>query len=96
MKSSKKTSIRSEDIVYIIGCLLAIAIAITKIFVKEDFEQPVYQEINKPALDKRAIDRIKLQYVINKYETNHTCCDGYTEPSHTCAFSYNSNFTSES
>lgn len=93
MKSRRKSSIKPEDIVYIIGCLLAIAIIITKIFVREDFEQPVYQEINNPALDKRVLDRIKLQSVINKYETDYKCCGGYNEPSHTCAFSYNSNFT---
>lgn len=87
---------RRETAIYISGYILTIAIAITLIiyFIKgrECFTTEIYQEINQPALDRKTVDRLKLQNLINKYETNYTCCNGYSEPSNTCAFSFNTDF----
>ena len=56
--------------------------------VNESFSS--YMDLND--VDNKTKDRLKLQFLINKYEDNYSCCNGYHQPSNSCAFSFNTNF----
>ena len=89
-----------RNIIEIVIWLILFVILISLLFhyretnTKESFDPNTthYQNINQKDLDKKTIDRLKLQTLINQYESNYKCCNGIHPPSNSCAFSFNTNF----
>lgn len=68
----------------ILGCVIIICLKKQK---NEHF-MSISETYNK----RKTLDRIKLQYLVNKYENCNRCDLGYIQPSNPCTYSLNTNF----
>jgi hypothetical protein len=86
--------LNKRHLIEIVIWLICIAILLSVVFYykRTNIQESFYQQINQNAIDKKMIDRLKLQTLINKYESNYKCCNGYHQPSNSCSFSFNTNF----
>ena len=71
---------------------MIILISLIFYYKKEKISESFSDYMNLNDVDNKTKDRLKLQFLINKYEDNFSCCNGYHQPSNTCAFSFNTNF----
>ena len=74
-----------ETIVWI----LIIAILVSLIYYNINEKEEHFTSVNPIEKNKRQMDRIKLQTLINNYESKVGCCEGYIQPSNNCNFSFN-------
>ena len=72
--------------------IMIILISLIFYYKKEQISESFSDYMNLNDVDNKTKDRLKLQFLINKYEDNFSCCNGYHQPSNTCAFSFNTNF----
>jgi hypothetical protein len=68
----------------IVGCVIII-------YFNKQYYEP-FMSISETYNKKKTLDRIKLQYLVNKYENCNRCDLGYIQPSNPCTHSFNTNF----
>ncbi len=68
---------------------LIIAILISLIYYNINDKEEHFTSISPPERNKRKTERIRLQTLINNYESKVGCCEGYIQPSNNCNFSFN-------
>jgi hypothetical protein len=68
---------------------LIIAILISLIYYNMNEKNEHFTLIGPIERNKRKMERIRLQTLINNYESKVGCCEGYTQPSNNCNFSFN-------
>ena len=79
-----------EILIWVI--IMIILISLIFHYKKEKVNESFSSYMNLNDVDNKTKDRLKLQFLINKYEDNYSCCNGYHQPSNSCAFSFNTNF----
>jgi hypothetical protein len=68
---------------------LIIAILVSIVYYHKNAPNEHFTSINPIERKKRDLDRIRLQTLINNYESRVGCCEGYHRPSNNCEFSFN-------
>ena len=90
----KKNTFLNKKTKYILSVFLILVIitgCIVVIYLNKQYNEH-FMSISETYNKKKTLDRIKLQYLVNKYEDCNRCDLGYIQPSNPCTHSFNTNF----